>query len=261
MVRCLSSFGDRDHEILSLFLAGGANPNERSNNSSGGMRSDYITTSFPITSLARNGSAKALKLLLESGAAVDSRYEHHGAHEYGGATGTSETPLHIAIVQNQSLEKVKLLLEWKADINATRKHIENVTIKPDLPFHHGDPRSEGFVSNIKNVHHEGSTLHLAIISKNRELVRYLVVNNADTSKKYIKTSRRVVEESLTCFELCNNDHLLESALEKQFKESDLNYLNQTTYQSIKSLLLCIQRNNWKLPKDVLFKIIGFLIFQ
>jgi len=258
VVQILKVLGERDSEILSLFLAEGANPDELTNDSSGGMRSDYNTKAYPIHSVARHGSVRSLKLLLEAKATIDHRYKHYGGSEYGYVSNTSETALHKAI-ESESLEKVKLLLHWKADINAERHFVENLKRDPNKEMFESDPRSDDYVSNIKNVLFKQTPLHIALMRKNKDLVRCLIVNGARSSIPFTQGEGITIEKSQTSLELCCNDEVFESALDKVFRVSDFVYLNPEIQLSIRTFLLCDLRN-WRLPKDVIFRIISCLLF-
>jgi len=223
------------------------------------MRSDYNTKAYPIHSVARNGSVRSLKLLLEAKATIDHRYKHYGGSEYGYVSNTSETALHIAI-NSQSLEKVKLLIHWKANINAVSHFVENVKRDPQKEMFDSDPRSDDYVSNIKNVLNKQTPLHAALYRKSVNIVRCLIVNGARTSIPFTQGEGDRIDKSQTCLELCRNNVEYESALDKVFRVSDFDYLSLEVQLSIRTFLLCDLRNNWRLPKDVIFRIISSLLF-
>lgn len=180
----ISSLGESDHEIIGLFLDGGVDPNETPERE--------VPDRTPFVQFS------TVTFLLEARATVDS------LHVYN-ADGNNyrETALHMA-VKKGSLEKVKLLLDWQADINAirnvdlisTRKIDRNRIEKIDFFY---APRGV----NVTNIHFRETSLHLAIENKHEEMVRFLLVNGADTSIPNTKADRTHTKENQpeSCFDL------------------------------------------------------------
>jgi len=230
-------------ELLSLFLSHGADPNEQSNNTSGGSVSDYVTRFTPIHSLALQNSVEGVKLLLQAKANVNAMYSYRGSDGWGDTENTLQSPLHIA-VENQNLEMVQLLIECKAEINIIRNHIEN---RPDNVQYVDDDYP---VNNI-----EKTALHIAIQKKSKDIVKYLVLCGANPFIEYIEGSK-----GIDSWDLCGNDEELKLLLDCIFTIKDYPLLPKDFKITLKVLLLCDLRNNWRLPKDILFKIFSHVKF-
>jgi len=122
ILKKLSAFPSSDYpsiSLLSLLLSHGANPNEYSSSTSNGMR--FTEWIYPIHSLTKQNDVACVKLLLEANAKISINSYHE--IEEDTYFRTRETPLHIALF-HQNLEMMKLLIEWKADINIKRYDTE-----------------------------------------------------------------------------------------------------------------------------------------
>jgi len=247
-IQLLPKFECDPKELLTAFLAHGANPNEQSNNTSGGMSSDYYTQYNPIHTLTRHNTLDigCLRLLLQYKANVNAPYKYYGSDEFS-QKNTLKAPLHIA-VHNKNLAMVQLLIEWQADINMKSRKLDRIM--------------EELKSNsvpIKSVLVERTPLHIAIQENSKEIVRYLVINGANPFIDYKESSSGVIVKILTTWELTQNEELKQLLTDIQITPKDYKILHKNHKMILKILLLCNLRNNWKLPKDILFKIFSYFI--
>jgi len=227
-------------ELLSYFRDHGANPNEMSIETVSGGTRQYS----PLHSLMVRNDIDSVKLLLNAQANVNYLLEKK-AFLPGYNRTTFHTVLHYAI-QSMNLEMVKLLIEWKADININYK-----TIGIE------DPPSTETINDSSTHEEEITCLHLAIESEEKELIRYLILMGANPFIDY-----KTREKQLTTWELCGdiNEEFLQ-LIHFQFAPNDYLILPEQHKITLRILLLCNQRNNWNLPKDVLFKIFTYVIFM
>lgn len=88
------------------------------------------------------------------------------------------TPLHYA-VQVGALQTVKLLIKYKVDVNATDSVISDVVLYMQIRV------KTGVTINKTNLHwQDGWTpLHISIQTRNRDIVKVLLVNGADKTRK------------------------------------------------------------------------------
>jgi len=244
ILKKLSAFPSSDYpsiSLLSLLLSHGANPNEYSSSTSNGMR--FTEWIYPIHSLTKQNDVACVKLLLEANAKISINSYHE--IEEDTYFRTRETPLHIALF-HQNLEMMKLLIEWKADINIKRYDTETKK--------RGDEDS-----SLRYT--QKTCLHLAIERKNPVLMKYLLLNGANS---YIKSTeftpgKGFGKKEMTCWELCGENEELKKILEIEFRGNDYEFLSRDLKMMVKILLLANLRNNWKLPKEILFKIFSYVI--
>jgi len=231
-------------ELLSFLLANGANPNELSISCS----RFYSMRIYPLQMcLFHNQSLDCVKLLLEAQADVNSYYEsivYNNHHQ----EITKETALHIA-VKKQDFKLVQLLLDWKSDINLISLYIEE-----------GRFMVRSLEKRV-NCQIQGTCLHIAVQAQAMELVRYLILNGATPFIHYKKEFHRNAELSveLTTWELCEENEELKELLEIQFTTEDYQWLSQENKKILKMVLLCVMKNNSKLPNEIICIIFNFII--
>jgi len=92
-------------------------------------------------------------------------------------------------------------------------------------------------------------------------MKYLLLNGANS---YIKSTeftpgKGFGKKEMTCWELCGENEELKKILEIEFRGNDYEFLSRDLKMMVKILLLANLRNNWKLPKEILFKIFSYVI--
>jgi len=219
---------DRRMELLSLFLAHGADPNK-------GSQFSILHPILPIHTLTLQDSVEGVKLLLQAKAGVNILFNDRKDY--------TKSCLHIA-VEKQNLEMVKLLIDWKADIDAIM--IGCWTLYEYDPLQHKHSIFE-------------TALHIAIRKKSKDIVKYLVICGANPFIEKKEYWDDTLKESLeNSWELCGNDEELKLLLDFNFlTPKDYQFLSSHLKITLKVFLLCNLRNNWKLPKDILFKIFSY----
>jgi len=256
-IKSLHYFESKHTELLSLLLAHGANPNVQSKKENYYIEDEESSIFYPIHSLIRcSNEINALKVLLEAKANVNAIATK--SRSYLSSKDTTETPLHMAVMA-KNLEMVKLLIEYQADVNVQRRNIDNRTIEREGGDAWQNPRLPGYVSNVINVTLLRTSLHLAIQEKSHDIVRHLILCGANPFIYYKEHTGRDKPLIKSTWELCGDDLELIQLLDIRFTPKDYKILPNNLKITLKILLLCDVKLNWKLPKDVLFKIFSYVI--
>jgi len=249
-----------DDNLLNLLLKYGGNPNDCSNNSSGGMRSDRTHQYYPIHEVVGRGSVKCTRVLLEAKADVNSQQKLQGSSEFGDHQNTQETALHLACQTKNSTDLVQVLVAYGADVNFYREKIKNEIIDPELGWRgKGDPRRGNWTPNIRNIPIKETPLHIAIAAQSPELVRLLILSRADPNLPFKESLYHASPTTKSTWELCQGKVELLEALKLKFSPETFRFNGKPLREAIIVFLLCEQRMGWKLPKEVSYRIFDALI--
>eukprot|EP00443_Scrippsiella_acuminata_P016500 CAMPEP_0115224296 /NCGR_PEP_ID=MMETSP0270-20121206/29500_1 /TAXON_ID=71861 /ORGANISM="Scrippsiella trochoidea, Strain CCMP3099" /LENGTH=475 /DNA_ID=CAMNT_0002638599 /DNA_START=86 /DNA_END=1509 /DNA_ORIENTATION=+ len=169
-----------DAALLKMFLDAGADANTKTVRNVHSMRTDGRSVKFVLHQAVKTRNIDVARALLQAGAHVDAIASEHFVNERGYNTHMDETSLHIAC-KDGNLAMSALLLEYGADVNCIRKDLEQEHVELSDPYATDDPREEGFESHVRCIPVQETALHLAIASKNKDLVAFLVCAGAEAS--------------------------------------------------------------------------------
>lgn len=238
----------KDVELLELFLRFGGDPNTKSEQNVHSMRTDGRAIQYVLHKAVRNGNLEISRALLDAGAKVDSVASEHFSNERGFDRHMDETALHHACGGHQpDVAMCALLLARGADVNAVRKDLDQVSSGVESPT--DDPRDPDFVSSVVCVPVQETALHIAIRSKNADLVTMLVCAGADVSRKRVCGNTEA-----SCEELCGDDETLLKALKAEWTPETHKLFPTEVREGVKAALMIANRQRWPLPDTLLFRI-------
>ena len=185
-----------DPDLLAAFLGAGLDPNLARATDIHSMRTDGCTKTHLLHDFASSGSIDCVIELLNAGADIDIRATESIQNERGYCEEKSETPLHVAVL-NDELEMCILLLAKGAQINAIEFHLDAEQMEDVVKKNTtDDPRDEAYLNPWKITPNECTSLHLAINEKNLDLANFLLICGADSNIPY----KRGDTESITSLE-------------------------------------------------------------
>jgi len=227
------------------------------------MRYDGRESWRPIHTAVRHYNLECLRTLLNAGAKVDNRATNKGQSEYGDGSNDDQTALHIAcrlknrekreseLISNSTVEDmVLLLLKHGADVNAIAKRLD--LVKQEVTSSIRDPRDSGYESGITQVNVLETPLHITIRSGNTKLVSILVINGANLLIPW-----RYGDTETYPFELCKTDEMHKAISVEWTPEKNIYYPIKIKSE-IFMLLLIAKKQNWPLPKEILFYIFKYI---
>jgi ankyrin repeat protein len=187
---------------------------------------------------------------VESEEEEEDEYEYEDEDEDTHNIDEQEKIALLAKLVEEDCEIVRLLLNAGADVNCLQQHIDNVHIQVESPT--TDPREEGYIPSVKPTLVKQSALHIAIQADRPDIVTLLLAHGADLSAKYLYG-----DEVKTAWDLAATigPHMY-SALAGTWTPKNHRWYPLSFRQGVKTLLLCAQRQQWPLPKEMIHLIIG-----
>mmetsp|Transcript_48336 Transcript_48336/g.105170 ORF Transcript_48336/g.105170 Transcript_48336/m.105170 type:complete len:379 (+) Transcript_48336:134-1270(+) len=242
-----------DPALLQLFLSAGANPNTKHVKHEYCNGIDSQAVSFVIYDAVRTRSLKIVSTLLAARADVDAVSWRQLSNARAGIKSIeAETALHQAssLTGAEGLAMCSLLLAHGAQVNILREE-------------------EGYFK-VSNMSVQETALHIAIASKNAELVARLVCAGADTSCSRLQareaasgalvwSSARMTKLS-SCVELCEgNEALLQAlALEPKWCPQMHRHFSSEIQAQVEATLMAATRQKWPLDAALLHLIFDFI---
>eukprot|EP00567_Pseudictyota_dubia_P009620 CAMPEP_0197446338 /NCGR_PEP_ID=MMETSP1175-20131217/11307_1 /TAXON_ID=1003142 /ORGANISM="Triceratium dubium, Strain CCMP147" /LENGTH=396 /DNA_ID=CAMNT_0042977435 /DNA_START=42 /DNA_END=1232 /DNA_ORIENTATION=+ len=239
--------GSRDARLLKLFLeSGGADPNLEQTSSVHTRRVDSIMSHTPLHTVVSYGEAIDCAIeLIRAGADVNACRTERG---FMAKLLLSETPLHIA-ARNGSVEWCSLLLSKGADVDAVQQYQEYFQSEVDeVESGSDDSDTEGHVPSVRTVRQ--CALHIAIKNSNPDLVRLLILYNANKYAQYIFGNERKTVEEL-CEETVDEEtrKTLRDALGAEWSTNTHKYFPASFRDSVRTTLLTAKRQEWPIYTD------------
>mmetsp|Transcript_760 Transcript_760/g.1054 ORF Transcript_760/g.1054 Transcript_760/m.1054 type:complete len:433 (+) Transcript_760:60-1358(+) len=258
------SIYSKDAQLLEMFLATKkADINLKSESSVSTMRYDGSSSWYPIHTATRGCFYEGVKLLLEHGAQPDAIATNQGQSEYGQGSDTVETSLHIVCGHTPSTTEhgytnddicntSQALLEHGANVNAVMQRIDCLNIKEDNSDNEWqDPRSGHYVSPYRQVPVKETPLHIALLRNNTRLALLLLRHGADHNIPWIYGTEKV-----PCVNLMPGD-----MMSSFWSPENHQYFPKDVQKRIKTVLLCANRKQWKVPKELLYEIIKYSLYS
>lgn len=135
-----------------------------------------------------------------------------------------------------------MMIDSKCDLQRVGRHVDNQTI--DKKAEVGDPREDGFVSNIRVVYLKYLPIHQAMKINRQDLFFLLIRGGARLNGKYTEND---TERAYS--EFCKNPVILDFL---QFKRA-IKYLSQLRpdmQQKIINFILCLRKKKVQLRKEI-----------
>jgi len=218
-----------------LFLKYGGDPNEKIEESFGGMRTDGVRIYYPLH--LASSSVGCVEALLKAGADPNVFRIEHVSNERGYNQHKEETILHTST----SLEMSKMLLENGANPNLYCEWLDQIDSGVG---NDADPRGGNFRSSVICVPCKCTALHKALKIKSLDMVKLLIAHGADPNLP----SFRDKTETQT-LSLCP-DQSFKNAFTLTFDPTFWNHYPSKWKSQILTLTLCLQQIRVILPKEV-----------
>ena len=197
----------------------------------------------PLHHAARMCHYESVRSLLDHGAEVDEIMQDEESNSVENIYGVFETSLHITcglvaqlnseITQFQDIYRLaNLLLERGANPNLSRKHI--------VPIENASKKEE-------YVTIEETAIHIAMEHGSIELVELLLQHGASLDIPWI-----FGEERISCDTLAPEFMVL-------WKPQFHRLFPASVRKIILTILLCAQRQQWNIPKDVMYELLRYSI--